>query len=88
MIPQRMCVVCRERRDKNQLLRIVKQGEGKLSIDKDGKMQGRGAYICQRSECIKNAHKRRSLERSFRCSIDDSIYKELLELGDTDDYKD
>ncbi len=87
MIPQRMCVVCRERKDKNQLLRIVKQDGGKFSIDKDGKMQGRGAYICKTSECIKNAQKRRSLERSFKCSIDAEVYEELLKLGDTDDYK-
>ena len=85
MILQRMCAVCRERRDKSELLRIVRGSDGKISIDKSGKMSGRGAYICKNCECMQNAGKRRVFERSFSCKVDGDIYKELAELSD--DYK-
>ncbi len=86
MVLQRMCAVCRERKEKGELLRIVRGADGSISIDKSGKMPGRGAYICKKYECMQNAGKRRVLERSFSCRIDGDIYKELTELSD--DYKD
>lgn len=88
MVLQRMCTVCRERREKKELLRITKSNDGIISIDNDGKMPGRGAYICRNGECLKNAEKRRVLERSFGCKVDGDIYKKLSELSDTNGYKD
>ena len=41
-IPQRQCVGCREMKDKNQCLRIVKSSENKIEIDLTGKKNGRG----------------------------------------------
>ncbi len=88
MIPNRMCAVCRERREKTELVRIVKSCDGKVQIDFHGKLSGRGAYICREGECIQNAARRRALERSFNCSIDANIYKELSEIGINNDNKD
>ena len=74
MVPQRMCAVCRERHDKAELLRIVKSADGKISVDLSGKLQGRGMYICKNADCIKNAAKRRVVERAFSRAVEKEIY--------------
>ena len=77
-IPQRQCVGCREMKDKNQCLRIVKSSENKIEIDLTGKKNGRGAYLCKSKECMEKALKNNSLERSFHVAIPDEIKSELL----------
>lgn len=76
MNPQRMCAVCREVRDKNLLLRVVKQNGGAV-LDQEGKLQGRGAYICKNDLCIQKARKARAFERSLSMRIDGAIYDAL-----------
>ena len=51
-IPQRTCLGCNEAKPKNKLIRIVKQSDGKIFVDKTGKAEGRGAYICNNVECL------------------------------------
>ena len=53
--PLRKCVVCGERKPKQELLRVVRTPEGTLTMDDTGKMNGRGAYLCRSLECIENA---------------------------------
>lgn len=79
MVPQRMCAVCRERREKDELLRIAKSKNGKIDIDRDGKMQGRGMYICKNGECLINASKRRVIERAFSCNTCLDVYEAIKE---------
>ena len=76
-IPMRMCVGCREMKEKRELLRIVKNAEGQISFDRVGKAPGRGAYICPQTDCLKKARKSRALERAFGVSIPDEIYEVL-----------
>lgn len=76
-LPQRTCIGCNTQKDKKDLIRIVKNKEGEISLDKTGKMPGRGAYICDNSECLEKAIKAKKLERSFEMKIDNSIYEEL-----------
>ncbi len=45
-IPQRMCVGCREMKNKRDLIRVVRTPEGNIEIDPTGKKSGRGAYLC------------------------------------------
>ena len=45
-IPQRTCVGCNSQKSKNELIRIVMDKDGNISVDKTGKANGRGAYIC------------------------------------------
>lgn len=59
-----MCLCCREMIDKHDLKRVVKTPEGKIMLDLSGKMNGRGAYICQKPECLKNS-KTKSLKQGF-----------------------
>ncbi len=76
-LPQRTCIGCNTQKDKKELIRIVKNKEGEIFVDKTGKAQGRGAYICENSECLEKAIKSRKLEKSFAMKIDDSIYDDL-----------
>ena len=56
-IPQRMCVGCREKRNKKELIRIVRTPELDVLVDLTGKKSGRGAYICPNQECLNAAVK-------------------------------
>lgn len=76
-VPMRQCVGCRESKEKKQLIRIVKEKDQTISIDRTGKKNGRGAYLCDDLECLKKARKNRGLNRAFRMEIDDVIYDEL-----------
>jgi predicted RNA-binding protein YlxR (DUF448 family) len=78
-VPLRKCVGCGERRSKKELIRVVKENETVFSIDKTGKKNGRGAYICNSLQCLRDAHKKHALERSFSCQIPDTIYQKLEE---------
>ncbi len=76
-IPQRTCVGCKTQKNKNELIRIVINKEGNIFVDKTGKANGRGAYICNNVECLEKAIKARQIERSFETSISNDVYEEL-----------
>lgn len=76
-IPQRTCLGCNETKPKKELIRIVKQNDGKIFIDKEGKANGRGAYICNNIECLNKAIKSKRLEKSFEAEINSEIYENL-----------
>lgn len=50
-VPQRTCFICREKRDKRQLIRLVRTPEGSVLVDPTGKQNGRGAYLCDQPAC-------------------------------------
>ena len=76
-IVQRMCMGCNTKKDKRELIRIVMNKEGDISIDKTGKLSGRGAYICDDIECLEKIIKSKRLERVFETKIDEKIYENL-----------
>lgn len=76
-LPQRTCIGCGMQKDKKDLIRIVKNKQAEISLDKTGKLPGRGAYICDNAECFEKLVKSRRLEKSFEMKIEDSIYEEL-----------
>lgn len=76
-IPQRTCAGCNIKKDKRDFIRIVKNKNGEISIDKTGKMPGRGAYLCDNVECLEKAIKTKRIERAFEEKIDDEIYEKL-----------
>ncbi len=76
-IPQRQCMGCRERRDKRQLIRVVRTPEGEVKLDFSGKLSGRGAYLCPDPECLRSAQKAKSLERSLEVPIPQEVYDRL-----------
>ena len=76
-IPQRTCIGCNEKKDKKELIRIVKDNQNNISIDKTGKANGRGAYICDNIECLEKDIKNKIIEKSFKMQIDEAVYDSL-----------
>lgn len=73
-IPLRQCIACREAKDKREMLRIVKNSEGAIFLDFSGKANGRGAYICDKPECVAKLKKGRLIDKTFACRVDESVY--------------
>ncbi|WP_097025498.1 RNase P modulator RnpM [Clostridium peptidivorans] len=78
-VPQRMCTGCMEMKPKKELIRVVKNKEGEVSIDLTGKKPGRGAYICKSVECLEKAFKTRKLERNLETTLSQEVYEKLKE---------
>ena len=78
-IPQRSCVVCRTKKDKNELIRIVKNQTNEIIIDESGKKPGKGAYICDSIECLEKGIKTKALSRALELEIPNEIYEKLRE---------
>ena len=76
-IPQRQCMGCRERKNKRDMLRVVRGTDGEVSLDFSGKLNGRGAYVCPDSECLKKARKSRALERCLEVTIPEEVYDRM-----------
>ena len=76
-IPMRMCVGCREMKEKRELIRIVRTPEGTVVMDPSGKKSGRGAYVCRDAECLRRAIRQKQLERQLEIPITDEIISGL-----------
>lgn len=76
--PMRTCIACRAVKPKRELIRIVKSGT-EISLDRTGKKNGRGAYICDDIECLNKLRKGKLLSRTFSCAVDESVYDKLSE---------
>ena len=76
-IPQRMCVVTKEKTDKRNLLRIVKTKDNQILVDLTGKQNGKGAYITKSKEVLEKAKKNKALYKALEITIPDSIYEEI-----------
>ncbi len=78
-VPMRMCTGCGEMRPKKELVRVVKSPEGEITLDLTGRKPGRGAYVCQRRECLRVARKAKRLEKAYQCAIPAEVYNRLEE---------
>ncbi len=67
--PHRMCVGCREMKEKRELIRVLHTADGAFVIDSTGKGNGRGAYLCKNPDCLGKAVQNHGLERSFHAAI-------------------
>ena len=76
-IPLRRCVVTKEQLPKSELLRIVKDKEGNISVDLTGKLNGRGAYIKKDIEVLNTAKNKNILSRTLEVSIPEEVYNEI-----------
>ena len=75
--PVRTCMGCNEKREKKQLIRIVKNKMNEINLDRTGRLEGRGAYICDDIECLEKIIKSKRLEKIFDMKISDKIYENL-----------
>ncbi len=80
-IPMRTCVVTKEQRPKQDLVRVVATKEGLVSVDLTGKANGRGAYLTLEKSVIEKAIKTKALDKKLEVTIANEIYQELLELA-------
>jgi len=78
-IPMRTCMSCRQEFAKKNMLRIVKNKDGLIRLDKTGKLDGRGAYVCNSEACIKKLNKAKLLDKTFGESVSEEIYRQIEE---------
>lgn len=76
-IPMRTCVITREKYPKQELIRVVRDNEGNVSVDLTGKANGRGAYLKKDIDVINKAKKSKKLNKHLETSVPMEIYDEL-----------
>jgi predicted RNA-binding protein YlxR (DUF448 family) len=74
-----MCIACREMKPKKEMLRVVKNADGEISVDASGKAAGRGAYICTSQECQKKLSDKKLLHKAFSADVAASVYESVKE---------
>ena len=79
-IPLRTCVVTKEKYEKKELIRVVKNSEGQVFVDITGRANGRGAYIKKDLEVLELAKKSKALDKHLETTISDEIYEELKNI--------
>jgi uncharacterized protein len=67
--PQRSCFVCRESKDKRELIRIVRTPAGTVVVDPTGKANGRGAYLCRRTDCLEKGIQKGRLAQALKTTL-------------------
>ena len=75
--PERTCMGCNQKKEKNKLIRIVKNKENEILIDQTGKAQGRGAYLCKDVQCLEKVKKLKRLEKALEINIEEEIYEKI-----------
>lgn len=81
-LPQRTCIACNTKIDKNKLIRIVRNNENEIKIDITGKKEGRGTYICKSQTCLEKAKKTKKIERALKIEVPSEIYDKLKNIID------
>lgn len=83
MDPIRSCIVCRKKKNKKDLFRIISKDK-KAYYDSNQCENSRGIYVCKNSVCINKLRKNITKQKfSTKLSLDDdSMLKVLLELED------
>lgn len=76
-VPLRTCMGCNEKKPKKELVRIVKNKDGEIFIDRVGKADGRGAYICDSIDCLERIIKSKRLEKVLEVKIPEEVYNNL-----------
>ena len=79
-IPQRSCIVCRSKRDKRELVRLV-CSDNIVEVDLRGKKTGRGAYLCPKFECWETGLKKGRLDYALHARISPENRQTLLEYA-------
>ncbi len=76
-IPERRCVGCGESFPKSALIRVVRTPEGEIVLDATGKKNGRGAYVCRKSECFRTARKKKRFSSNLSAEIPEDVLDRL-----------
>ena len=73
----RTCISCRAKKDKKELIRIVKNKDGVIKVDLSQRLEGRGAYICEDKNCFDKMQMGNRLKSTLKISVDNKKYEEL-----------
>jgi predicted RNA-binding protein YlxR (DUF448 family) len=76
-VPQRTCMGCNQKKEKKELIRIVKNKEGEVFVDLSGKQAGRGAYLCNDIACLEKVLKTKRLEKALETKLSPEIQENL-----------
>jgi len=79
-MPERTCIVTKEKTLKKDLLRVVRDKDGNVSVDTTGKANGRGAYLKRDESVINKAKETKILDKALEVNIPDSVYEEMLNI--------
>ena len=79
-VPLRTCVVTKEKLEKKDLIRVVKNNNGEVFVDLTGKANGRGAYIKKDVNVLNDAKRTKALEKHLETSISEEVYKNIEDV--------
>ena len=77
-VPLRSCVVCRTKRPKRELVRIVRTTGDEVLVDASGKLNGRGAYLCSEPACWVGGVTRGKLSQALKTELRKSTRERLI----------
>lgn len=79
---ERTCIICKEKKSKDNLFRIVEKENESYFFDAKKIIQKRGKYVCKTHDCIK----RLSKHKKIKMDIDDLFVMLNLLKNETKDY--
>ena len=79
-VPERTCVITKEKLPKQEIIRVVRTPEGKVVVDETGKQNGRGAYLKKDIEVFNKAKKTKILDRILEVEVNEEVYADLEKL--------
>lgn len=77
--PERTCIGCRQKKQKNSLIRISSKNITELSVNGNAVTDGRGVYICYDRECIEKVFKKGVISRALRITVKDNDIRQLFD---------
>lgn len=77
-IPLRTCVISKEKLDKRELFRVVRNKDGEVFVDDTLKANGRGVYLKKDANIINKAKDKKILDYHLGVKVSDEIYDELI----------
>lgn len=78
--PIRTCIGCRKKATKWELVRIVRNESGRVSVDESRKNPGRGAYVCLNPQCIELALTPKKLNKVLKTNITPTEIETLKQI--------
>lgn len=78
-IPIRMCLVCREKKTKDLLLRFSFDSDNKLNISTNF---GRGFYLCRELKCINKLFSIKSLKKKYFDAMTEETCEKIIKYVD------
>ena len=76
-VPMRQCMGCGEKKEKKDLIRIIRTPDEEIVLDVTGKKNGRGAYLCDSISCLSKARKKKAIDLALNMTIPEDVYQQL-----------